>query len=53
MIELRQRKEFLIDFMEELEEKAIKAGSYQIPFWTRCWPLWIDLMSLKFYFLPI
>ncbi|MDR7237564.1 AIPR family protein [Neobacillus drentensis] len=32
MIELRQRKEFLIDFMEELEEKAIKAGSYQIPF---------------------
>lgn len=32
MIELRQRKEFLVDFMEELEEKAIKAGSYQIPF---------------------
>ncbi|MEH7419057.1 AIPR family protein [Neobacillus drentensis] len=32
MIEIRQRKEFLIDFMEELEEKAIKAGSYQIPF---------------------
>jgi hypothetical protein len=32
MIETKQRREFLIDFMEELEEKAIKAGSYQIPF---------------------
>jgi hypothetical protein len=32
MIETRQRKEFLLDFMEELEEKAIKTGSYQIPF---------------------
>ncbi|MBG9653463.1 AIPR family protein [Cytobacillus firmus] len=32
MIEIRQRKEFLLDFMEELEEKAIKAGSYQVPF---------------------
>ncbi|KAF0821706.1 AIPR family protein [Cytobacillus firmus] len=32
MIENRQRKEFLLDFMEELEEKAIKAGSYQVPF---------------------
>ncbi|MEW9053956.1 MAG: AIPR family protein [Neobacillus sp.] len=32
MIETRQRKEFLIDFLEELEEKAIKAGSYLIPF---------------------
>jgi hypothetical protein len=32
MIELRQRKEFLLDFMEELEEKASKSGSYQIPF---------------------
>lgn len=32
MIETKQRREFLIDFMEELEEKAVKAGSYQIPF---------------------
>ncbi|MGA5691547.1 AIPR family protein [Cytobacillus pseudoceanisediminis] len=32
MIETRQRKEFLLDFMEELEEKAIKTGSYQVPF---------------------
>jgi hypothetical protein len=32
MIENRQRKEFLVDFMEELEEKAIKTGSYQVPF---------------------
>ncbi|WP_102272144.1 AIPR family protein [Cytobacillus massiliigabonensis] len=32
MIEIRQRKEFLLDFMEELEEKAIKTGSYQVPF---------------------
>jgi hypothetical protein len=32
MIETRQRKEFLMDFMEELEEKAIKTGSYQVPF---------------------
>ncbi|MFP7298727.1 AIPR family protein [Neobacillus niacini] len=32
MIESKQRKEFLLDFMEELEEKAVKAGSYQIPF---------------------
>ncbi|TDL67434.1 AIPR protein [Rhodococcus qingshengii] len=32
MIETKQRREFLIDFMEELEEKAIKSGSYQIPF---------------------
>lgn len=32
MIENRQRKEFLIDFIEEIEEKAIKAGSYQLPF---------------------
>ncbi|WP_077215292.1 AIPR family protein [Bacillus dakarensis] len=32
MIENRQRKEFLIDFMEDLEEKAIKTGSYQVPF---------------------
>ncbi|MGD6856388.1 AIPR family protein [Bacillus infantis] len=32
MIEIRQRREFLLDFMEELEEKAIKTGSYQIPF---------------------
>jgi AIPR protein len=32
MIETRQRREFLLDFMEELEEKAIKTGSYQIPF---------------------
>lgn len=32
MIETRQRKEFLLDFTEELEEKAIKSGSYQVPF---------------------
>ncbi|WP_419392712.1 AIPR family protein [Cytobacillus praedii] len=32
MIEIRQRKDFLLDFMEELEEKAIKTGSYQVPF---------------------
>ncbi|MBR0592363.1 AIPR family protein [Bacillus sp. FSL W8-0920] len=32
MIETRQRKEFLLDFIEELEEKAIKSGSYQVPF---------------------
>ncbi|KON87957.1 AIPR protein [Sporosarcina globispora] len=32
MIETRQRKDFLLDFMEELEEKAIKTGSYQVPF---------------------
>ncbi|KIL74464.1 AIPR family protein [Bacillus badius] len=32
MIETRQRKEFLLNFMEELEEKAIKTGSYQVPF---------------------
>ncbi|OQP21739.1 AIPR protein [Bacillus stratosphericus] len=32
MIETRQRKEFLLDFTEELEEKAIESGSYQVPF---------------------
>ncbi|WML57759.1 AIPR family protein [Neobacillus sp. PS2-9] len=32
MIETKQRKEFLVDFIEELEEKAIKTGSYQISF---------------------
>ncbi|MEC0281546.1 AIPR family protein [Terribacillus saccharophilus] len=32
MIETRQRKEFLLEFMEDLEEKAIKSGSYQVPF---------------------
>lgn len=32
MIESRQKKEFLIDFIEEIEEKAIKSGSYQVPF---------------------
>lgn len=32
MIESRQKKEFLIDFMEEIEEKAAKTGSYQVPF---------------------
>ncbi|MEH7126216.1 AIPR family protein [Bacillus sp. JJ1773] len=32
MVENRQRKEFLIDFMEELEERAAKTGSYQVPF---------------------
>lgn len=32
MIETRQKKEFLLDFTEELEEKAIESGSYQVPF---------------------
>lgn len=32
MIETRKKKEFLLDFMEDLEEKASKKGSYQVPF---------------------
>lgn len=32
MIENRQRSEFLKEFLEEVEEKAIKNGSYQISF---------------------
>ncbi len=32
MIESRQRSEFLQEFLEDVDEKAIKTGSYEIPF---------------------
>ncbi|WP_409294055.1 AIPR family protein [Peribacillus sp. SCS-26] len=32
MIENRQRSEFLKEFMEDIEDKAARTGSYQVPF---------------------
>lgn len=32
MLENRQRREFLKEFLEEVEERAAKTGVYRIPF---------------------